>query len=894
MIVCGLYIVSDAAEQPIPLKKVHADVNIIDCLASVTLSQTYVNEGSLPVEAIYKFPVYESAAVYAFEADIDGTVVRGVCREREEAAKEYNAAIAAGNRAFLLEEQKADIFQISVGNIPPSKPVIIRISYVHECKTDEANDELRFTIPTTIASQTYGSFAPPKGTNLMPGGTTYDSTVDYRLSLAIDIRMASGPITEVSSATHPIKLSLDGADPKHASAKLALDAVYLDRDFVLVVKSPGLDKPRAVIERDPTSGTKCCMVTFVPKFRSKEAPTEVIFVLDRSGSMGGENIANARTALLLLLKSLPETCKFNIIGFGSSYQLLFPSAVPYNESNLNTAVRHAETVEADLGGTDILEPLEAAVRQPPEKEWQRSIIVLTDGEVYNTDSIFDLASRTSRTQNTRFFTLGVGAAVSHLLVNGLARAGLGSAEFVGPGERMEGKVIKLIKAGVRGFVRDFKVTWLPASVIAQVESTPAIPPSENASSQPPAPAASTSFFDDDMTEDPLPKREVPTAKIPLVQPAPFRAPPLYAGSRYISFAILDGRLADPTSVTISGVGPDGPMEVQIPIGAAGEQGKTILHTMAARKLVQDMEESTSWMHVEGADVGEARVRTEVVRLGKAYGVASKFTSYVAVQILSGLEKAVGKPQRIVVPSRPEPQSPMLSGGLPRPMAAPMVITRSASRPTSSTSRGRGGAYRPAMQMQQSASSFRGVALGSPYPVASAPSFPRFAQAAPPPAPSRRMESGKSAKGGVSKERRARSGPSSSLVDSLSRRSSASHDDESEDVAMMEASAPSPISAGASSEEKLLALVSLQKFDGSFAADIPLFGLCPNVSRDPPAGRTAEEWATALAIAIMEVLLSSLRDEWEMVADKAGRWLEKRMGEAEKRKLVDEAKQKVTV
>ncbi|KAJ3334481.1 hypothetical protein HDU93_007875, partial [Gonapodya sp. JEL0774] len=372
----GLFVSSDPSSppSPLPLIKVHAQCHLIDSLVSVSLSQSYFNHGSTPVEALYKFPIYESAAVYAFQAEVDGTVVRGVCKEREDAARDYNTAIATGNRAFLLEEQKADIFQISVGNIPPRKPVLIRISYVHLLPTDEANDELRLVIPTTVASSTYGSFSAPVGTNLLPGGTSYpdnDADVQYTLSLALDIRMAAGPVTQVSSPTHQIAVSLDPRDPKHAVAKLALaknststsasSPVFLDRDFVLVVKSPGLDRPRAVVERDARSGTKCAMVTFVPKFKVKEAKTEVIFVLDRSGSMSGTNITHARSALLLLLKSLPPTSKFNIIGFGSTYTVLFrPGPVPYDANTLNRAVHHVENVQADLGGTELLKALKEA------------------------------------------------------------------------------------------------------------------------------------------------------------------------------------------------------------------------------------------------------------------------------------------------------------------------------------------------------------------------------------------------------------------------------------------------------------------------------------------------------------------------------------------------------
>ena len=60
---------------------------------------------------------------------------------------------------------------------------------------------------------------------------------------------------------------------------------------------------------------------------AKLKKAEFVFIVDRSGSMGGDRIDAAKEALLLLLKSLPVGCSFNVVSFGSSHQLLFPEGV---------------------------------------------------------------------------------------------------------------------------------------------------------------------------------------------------------------------------------------------------------------------------------------------------------------------------------------------------------------------------------------------------------------------------------------------------------------------------------------------------------------------------------------------------------------------------------------
>lgn len=60
----------------------------------VTISQAYKNIEKDTIEALYKFPIYEAAAICGFEAEIDGQrKVKGIVKEAKEAAKEYTEAI---------------------------------------------------------------------------------------------------------------------------------------------------------------------------------------------------------------------------------------------------------------------------------------------------------------------------------------------------------------------------------------------------------------------------------------------------------------------------------------------------------------------------------------------------------------------------------------------------------------------------------------------------------------------------------------------------------------------------------------------------------------------------------------------------------------------------------
>ncbi|CAG8833583.1 27_t:CDS:2, partial [Racocetra persica] len=127
---------------PVPLQNVSVEANIVDMIAETTVCQTYKNVEKDTIEAIYKFPLYEAAAVCGFEAEIDGKKkVKGIVKEAKQAAKEYNEAIEQGHGAYLVEEEHPDIFQCSVGNITPDQTIVIRITYVTELKHDAESEK---------------------------------------------------------------------------------------------------------------------------------------------------------------------------------------------------------------------------------------------------------------------------------------------------------------------------------------------------------------------------------------------------------------------------------------------------------------------------------------------------------------------------------------------------------------------------------------------------------------------------------------------------------------------------------------------------------------------------------------------------------------------------------
>ena len=205
-------------------------------------------------------------------------------------------------------------------------------------------------------------------------------------------------------------------------------------------------------------GSTVLLLSLTPRFSYPAQSSELVFLVDCSGSMQGESIRLASEALQLFLHSLPVDSFFNIVCFGTSYQPLFsPESRHYDDVSLAAAKQLARRLAANRGGTDIYEPLERMLRQRLMAGRPRQVFVLTDGEVTNADACIRLVHRYRHTN--RVFTLGVGVAADPFLVKGLARAGQGSAAFAACGENLAPQVLRQLRAALQPCLHDVCIDW---------------------------------------------------------------------------------------------------------------------------------------------------------------------------------------------------------------------------------------------------------------------------------------------------------------------------------------------------------------------------------------------------------------------------------------------------
>ncbi|KAK1724169.1 von Willebrand factor type A domain-containing protein [Colletotrichum acutatum] len=681
--ICGLYFIDPHrhqrhARQYLPTLSQSVHARIIASTSRTTLTQTFINPSSTAAipELRYTFPLYDGVSVVAFTCTIDNTrVIRGVVQEKTAARKTYNQAVAKGQTAGLLEQlpDASDVFTTTIGNVPASAQIAVEIEYLGELKHDAEVDGIRFTIPTSIAPR-YGAFpgellAKPTNVSAQDG-----------IRIVVDAQVPAGSfIKSIQSPSHPISVSVGSTSTMDASATpslqlasatLSLGTAQLEGDFIVQVIATNTSNPAAVLETHPTiPHQQALMATLVPKFKIAATKPEVVFICDRSGSMEGNKMQDLKNALRVFMKSLPVGSMFNICSFGSRHDFLFPKSVMYDQNTMETAMQHIDTFSANYGGTQIYNPIESTFERR-HIDLDLETFVLTDGEVWDHGRLFGMVDRLVRESKgaIRLFTLGVGSGVSHSLIEGLARAGNGFSQSVSEGEKMSGKVVRMLKGALTPHINDYtlEVKYADAESETEPEDDFDIIEPEEATrektangKEPEKPAKPISLFDtsaeDDVDMEDSQAQDdgsgleryshIPTVKPPKIIQAPFQIPPLFPFSRTTVYLLLSPdrelRSKTPEALVLRGTSSQGPLELQIPITLLDEKAETI-HQLAARKAVKELEEGRGWIyHAKGKDGNllEAQnpgrfpsmVEREAVRLGIQFQVGGKWCSFVAVE-----------------------------------------------------------------------------------------------------------------------------------------------------------------------------------------------------------------------------------------------------------------------
>ena len=412
--------------ETVPLTDVLVSAALHDLLAEVKVSQTYRNDESINIEAVYTFPLPLDAVLLELSVEIGGRVLKGVVVGKKVAEEKYEDAIAAGDAAVMLEMIEPGLYTMNLGNLLSQEKATITFSYAILYRW--AADQLRLFLPTTVAPR-YGS--SPHAPHQVPESSL---TVENQFSLQVEV---FGSLREAQFVCPSHQVTLTKSADKVVISLQQAKAV-MDRDFILNVKAPQTLRSFAVCDADGGGGV-AAMASFQPFFPGlqKPRPLNLVIVIDCSGSMKGDSIDQAKRALEEIVDALQSHDRVTIIAFGNTTKALSDQLLICNKANLGKAKSFAKQLDADMGGTEIGSALGSAYAAAGASE-SADIFLVTDGEVSSWQSVVKDAKRSGH----RIFTVGVGSAVSEAFVRGLAANTGGECELVSPGEDMANRVVR--------------------------------------------------------------------------------------------------------------------------------------------------------------------------------------------------------------------------------------------------------------------------------------------------------------------------------------------------------------------------------------------------------------------------------------------------------------------
>jgi Ca-activated chloride channel family protein len=434
----------------VALKRVHVDGRIDGLLWSMTSAQHYRNETGKNLETVYTFPLAPGAILLGITVQIGEKRLKGAVIEKKQATERYEKAIDDGDMPVMVEKSSSGLYTANLGNLKDGESVTIEIESAQLLRFEQG--QMRLQIPTVIGER-YGDAYATGG--LAPHETAaVNALVEYPLTLKIDIT-GEAATAKMTCPSHAISTV---ASEQGLSVTLERNS-FLDRDFILNFE--GLEgQSFAVVSSNEDESW--VVASFCPRLEAETAPQDeplhLKILIDCSGSMEGDSIAQARNALSSVAKLLTPADYVSFSRFGSEVQNVIPKMTACTGSFVHgTLARAIHTTEANLGGTEIPHALASVteISGPARRNRGTAILLITDGATWDIDSS---VARTQRSRH-RIFTIGVGSTPAGSLLRALADKTGGACEFVSPNEDMEAAILRTFRRMRSVEASELKVSW---------------------------------------------------------------------------------------------------------------------------------------------------------------------------------------------------------------------------------------------------------------------------------------------------------------------------------------------------------------------------------------------------------------------------------------------------
>jgi len=404
----------------------HVDMVVRDQVASVSINQEFVATGGQTVEVEYLFPVPPDAAIDSLTLMVNGKEFAAKLMKADEARRVYEEIVRQKKDPALLEYAGFGLYKTRAFPLEPGKPAKVVVTYKDVCKKDA--DLVRVWYPLNTEK--------------------FSAQPLEDVRVRVDVK-TDADVTAVYSPSHDLTVERKG--PRHVIATYQAKNTLPTTDFQMFYKAADEAIGATLLTHQVSpneDGHFLLMVSPNPRNKADRiTPKDVIVVLDHSGSMSGEKIAQARNSVRFILDHLNAHDRFNVVAYNTEVEPFFDSLQAATPDNVKTAHDMLDRVVA-RGGTYIDGALTASLNMFDDRRRPAYLLFMTDGQptIGETEESKILALASGANEgNARVFAFGVGYDVNVRLLDNLVRAHHGRSDYVKPNEPVDQKIAALYR-----------------------------------------------------------------------------------------------------------------------------------------------------------------------------------------------------------------------------------------------------------------------------------------------------------------------------------------------------------------------------------------------------------------------------------------------------------------
>lgn len=354
------------------------ETNVVGKVADIHLYQSFKVDSN--TKGNYLYPVNIESSLYELTIYLPDRILSMDVRNMDNIRKQVLAENKKGKKVTLRQQDNSNFLRLSIPQIQPNEEIKVVLKYTQNLLVKE---DLKYIEIPSFAHSSYNLDL---------------NDFEFKVNL-----ISPTPIEYSEISSH--KTQNKKISPKYQT--FSYKGNELGQPIQLNYSSKGNEADAGMLVYEEKGCRYILGVVEPPKEIKPEqiAPREYVFVMDISGSMQGFPIETSKELVSRILHDLKPEEKFNILFFAGSSDFFSKESVYATSENIDLAIQMING-QKGTGKTKLTDALKKVYSYPPDKAYNRIVVLVTDGKLNEEKSLyFDLKQNLKEAQ---YFCFGIG------------------------------------------------------------------------------------------------------------------------------------------------------------------------------------------------------------------------------------------------------------------------------------------------------------------------------------------------------------------------------------------------------------------------------------------------------------------------------------------------------